>query len=130
MSEPAVTPSLSDILDAATPSTRSQGQGPAGALPLSEELLRNAGSGDLFGMTQNAGMGWDPAEVARPQYLILSTQGGLRADDGRPLALGYHTGHWEVGLLVRAAAETLHAAGWSALRGPLQRPLRRAHAGD
>ena len=104
-------PFLSDILDAATPVTRSQGDGPAGALPLTEELLRNAGSGDLFGLTQNAGMGWDPAEVTRPQYLILSTQGGLRAEDGKPLALGYHTGHWEVSLLVRAAAEALRAQG-------------------
>ena len=27
------------------------------------------------------------------------------------VALGYHTGHWEIGLLVREAAETLRAAG-------------------
>jgi putative YjhG/YagF family dehydratase len=50
-------------------------------------------------------MGWDPAEAGRDQFLILSTQGGLRAADGRPVALGYHTGHWEIGLLVQAAAE-------------------------
>ncbi|HEX5400635.1 MAG TPA: YjhG/YagF family D-xylonate dehydratase, partial [Verrucomicrobiae bacterium] len=25
--------------------------------------------------------------------------------DGKPVALGYHTGHWEIGLLVQAAAE-------------------------
>lgn len=56
-------------------------------------------------MTQNAGMGWSPAELARRQFLILSTQGGLRAEDGTPVALGYHTGHWEIGLQVRAAAE-------------------------
>lgn len=107
MNRPISTPSLSDVLNADTPLTRSQGEGPAGALPLSEDLLLNAGSGHLFGLTQNAGMGWDPAEVTRPQYLILSTQGGLRAEDGSPVALGYHTGHWEVGLLVRAAAETI-----------------------
>jgi putative YjhG/YagF family dehydratase len=59
----------------------------------------------LFGLTQNAGMGWNPAEVGRKQFLILSTQGGLRAPDGKPIALGYHTGHWEIGLLVQAAAE-------------------------
>lgn len=111
MSEPGAIPALQDILAGDAPATRSVGQGPAGALPFTEDMLRNAGSGHLFGMTQNAGMGWDPAEVARPQYLILSTQGGLRADDGRPLALGYHTGHWEVGLLVRAAAGTLHELG-------------------
>ena len=38
---------------------------------------------------------------------MLSTQGGMREPDGTPLALGYHTGHWEVGLLMRAAAEEL-----------------------
>ena len=60
-------------------------------------------SGDIFGLTQNAGMGWEPRELGRPQYLMLSTQGGVRAADGRPVALGYHTGHWEVGLLMQAA---------------------------
>ena len=79
--------------------------GPAGQLPLNEELLRHQPSGNLFGLTQNAGMGWNPAEVGRKQFLILSTQGGLRAPDGKPVALGYHTGHWEIGLLVQAAAE-------------------------
>lgn len=85
--------------------------GPAGALPLTDDMLRNWSSGDLFGMTQNAGMGWIPAELLGPQYLILSTQGGLRNEDGSPTALGYHTGHWEVGLLVRAAAEYLKQQG-------------------
>jgi len=79
--------------------------GPIGSLPFTEEMLVNSPSGDLFGLSQNAGMGWDPAEAGRKQFLILSTQGGLRAPDGKPLALGYHTGHWEIGLLVQAAAE-------------------------
>jgi xylonate dehydratase len=85
--------------------------GPAGQLALNEEQLLNSPSGDLFGLSQNAGMGWDPAEAGRPQFLILSTQGGLRAPDGKPIALGYHTGHWEIGLLVKAAAETFRALG-------------------
>ena len=79
--------------------------GPAGSLPLTKEMLSHSPSGDIFGLTQNAGMGWNPAEAGRKQFLILSTQGGLRAPDGRPIALGYHTGHWEIGLLVQAAAE-------------------------
>jgi putative YjhG/YagF family dehydratase len=79
--------------------------GPIGRLPLTDEQLRNSPSGDLFGLSQNAGMGWNPAELGRKQFLILSTQGGLRAPDGHPIALGYHTGHWEIGLLVQAAAE-------------------------
>jgi putative YjhG/YagF family dehydratase len=84
---------------------QTSGAGPAGSLPLTESLLLESPSGDLFGMTQNAGMGWNPSELGRKQFLILSTQGGLRAEDGRPVALGYHTGHWEIGLLVRAAAD-------------------------
>jgi putative YjhG/YagF family dehydratase len=81
--------------------------GPAGRLPLTEQMLLESPSGDLFGMSQNVGMGWNPAQLLRKQFLILSTQGGIRAEDGRPIALGYHTGHWEVGLLMRAAAEEL-----------------------
>ncbi len=81
--------------------------GPAGSLPLTDAMLKDWPSGDLFGLTQNAGMGWTAAEVARDPYLILSTQGGLRAADGQPIALGYHTGHWEIGLLVEEAAAEL-----------------------
>ncbi|MCC7336897.1 MAG: YjhG/YagF family D-xylonate dehydratase [Pirellulaceae bacterium] len=88
-----------------------QGDGPAGSLPLTDEMLRNWPSGDLFGLTQNAGMGWDPQYMTGPQFLILSTLGGMRDENGQPIALGYHTGHWEVGLQVRAAAETITAAG-------------------
>src|SRR5437764_932463 len=97
-----------DVFDSGAPEIygiQTRGPGPAGSLPLTEELLLNSPSGDLFGLTQNAGMGWNPAEAGRKQFLILSTQGGLRAPDGHPIALGYHTGHWEIGLLVQAAAE-------------------------
>src|SRR5437660_1209997 len=83
------------------------GAGPSGSLPLTSEMLLESSSGDLFGLTQNAGMGWDPRELTRPQFLMLSTQGGVRAPDGQPIALGYHTGHWEVGLLMQAAAAEL-----------------------
>src|SRR6185312_6510366 len=85
--------------------------GVQGALPLTEDLLLNAPSGDVFALSQNVGMGWDPAELNRSQMLILSTQGGIRAPDGTPIALGYHTGHWEVGLLMQAAAEELRRCG-------------------
>ncbi|MFK7735479.1 MAG: YjhG/YagF family D-xylonate dehydratase [Pirellulaceae bacterium] len=88
-----------------------RGGGPTGSLSLTDEMLRDWPSGDLFGLTQNAGMGWDPQRMAGPQFLLLSTLGGLRGDNGQPIALGYHTGHWEVGLQVRAAAETITAAG-------------------
>ncbi|REK15534.1 MAG: YjhG/YagF family D-xylonate dehydratase [Planctomycetota bacterium] len=85
--------------------------GPPGSLPLDDEMLRHWACGDLFGLVQNAGMGWDPKAMIGPQFLLLSTQGGIRAEDGSPVALGYHTGHWEVGLLVRAAAHLIKEAG-------------------
>ena len=91
--------------------TRTKAQGPDGRLPITPEMLLAEPSGNLFGMTQDAGMGWNPSEVNGTQALIISTQGGLREPDGRPVALGFHTGHWEIGLLVRAAAETLREAG-------------------
>jgi putative YjhG/YagF family dehydratase len=78
---------------------------------LTEEMLLHEASGSLFGLTQNAGMGWDPSEVTRPAYLILSTLGGLRDADGKPAALGYHTGHWELDILVREAAGELRQQG-------------------
>ncbi|MFO0870037.1 MAG: YjhG/YagF family D-xylonate dehydratase [Pirellulales bacterium] len=90
---------------------RTHGPGPAGRLPLNDEMLREWPSGHLFGWTQNAGMGWKPEDMLGPQYLLLSTQGGVRAADGTPIALGYHTGHWEVGLLVQEAAREIKAAG-------------------
>jgi putative YjhG/YagF family dehydratase len=56
-------------------------------------------------------MGWDPAALGGKEFLILSTHGGIRAADGTPIALGYHTGHWEVGLLMDAAARELKSLG-------------------
>jgi putative YjhG/YagF family dehydratase len=101
-------PTVDSLLDAADPGVYqifTHASGPAGKLPLTDDMLRNWASGDLFGLTQDAGMGWDPALLNGKEFLILSTSGGLRADDGTPIALGYHTGHWEVGLLMKAAAQ-------------------------
>jgi putative YjhG/YagF family dehydratase len=97
-------------------------RGPEGELPLTDDMLREWSSGDLFGLTQNAGMGWSPQELLGPQYLILSTQGGVRAPDGSPIALGYHTGHWEVGLLVQAAAREIKALGGVPFAGHVSDP--------
>src|SRR6266576_6710842 len=105
---------MSDLLDSCLEEIyriQTSAPGAAGSLPLTPEMLLQSPSGDIFGLTQNAGMGWQPAEVGRKQFLILSTQGGVRAADGKPIALGYHTGHWEIGLLVQAAAQELVALG-------------------
>ena len=77
--------------DAAIYDVQTSAAGPSGSLPLTEELLHHAPSGDLFGWSQDVGMGWNPAELHRKEFLILSTQGGIRAADGSPVALGYHT---------------------------------------
>ncbi len=99
---------MSDLLETRDDSVYelvSMKPGPVGKLPLTDDLLRHAPSGDLFGWSQNVGMGLRPELLGRKEFLILSTHGGLRADDGSPIALGFHSGHWEVGLLVKAAAE-------------------------
>ena len=105
-----MTADFTSLVESSDPSIyqlHTHGAGPAGSLPLTPEMLRKAPSGDIFGMTQDVGMGWNPAELNGQEFLILSTQGGIRAPDGSPIALGYHTGHWEVGLLMKAAAEEL-----------------------
>jgi putative YjhG/YagF family dehydratase len=101
---------------------RTHAAGPQGALPLTAEMLGGAPSGDLFGLTQNVGMGWEAATAAGPQFLVLSTQGGLRAADGKPIALGYHTGHWEIALQVEAAARELRRLGCVPFAGAVSDP--------
>ena len=93
-----------DIFDVQT-----HASGPTGRLPLEPDFLTSAPSGDVFGWTQDAAMGWNPSDIGKDEYLMLSTQGGIRAEDGSPIALGYHTGHYEVGLLAQAAAREFKA---------------------
>ena len=105
-------PTLDEIVDSRDPALydlQTRAPNRAGALPITAEMLLNRPSGDLFGWAQNAGMGWNPALLGGKEVLILSTHGGIRKPDGTPVALGYHTGHWEVGLLMEAAAEELSA---------------------
>ncbi|MBS1874168.1 MAG: YjhG/YagF family D-xylonate dehydratase [Acidobacteria bacterium] len=104
--EEIINPGSSEVYD-----IRSRVPGPAGQIPLTPEMLRERPSGDLFGLTHDVGMGWDPNQLGGPEVLILSTHGGIRRPDGTPVALGYHTGHWEVSLLMEAAAAELKAAG-------------------
>src|SRR5688572_3791030 len=106
-------PPLEDVLGSAASLDRSriEGEGPAGRLPLTPDMLRDEPSGHIFGLTQNAGMGWRTDALGGREYVIVSTMGGVRSEHGDPVALGSHTGHWEIGLLVRGAAEALRAAG-------------------
>ena len=86
-------------------------KGADGSLPLTPEMLLDSPSGDLFGLSQNVGMGWAPSNLLGKQVLILGTQGGIRNHDGTPIALGYHTGHWEIGLLMKASAQEISRQG-------------------
>lgn len=116
------TTNLFDTSDAQIFDVQTSAPGPLGRLPFTETMLRDRPSGDLFGWSQNAGMGWDPSQLGGDEYLILSTMGGLRDPDGRPIALGYHTGHWEVGLLVEAAAKELKQLGFLPFAGHCSDP--------
>ena len=109
--DPATLAPILDSRDSQIYEIKTKTAGPQGAIKLTEQMLLNSPSGNLFAKSQNVGMGWNPAELERKEFLILSTQGGIRASDGTPVALGYHTGHWEVGLLVQAAAEELRSGG-------------------
>jgi xylonate dehydratase len=102
---------LLDSQDDSIFTLRTKAPGPSGVLPFTKEQLATHPSGHLFGWTQNVGMGWPADKVAGGDYLILSTQGGIRQSDGTPVALGYHTGHFEVGLLMEEAARTITALG-------------------
>jgi xylonate dehydratase len=108
-------PSLASVLEtrdaALLESVTTHAPGPSGSLPITPEMLLEWPSGNLFGLSQNAGMGWEPGAMLGPEVLLLSTHGGVRADDGSPVALGFHTGHWEVSLLVKEAARALKSEG-------------------
>ena len=74
------------ILDSASAdifTIRTTASGPTGALPFTGSFLQDSPSGDVFGWTQDAGMGWDPSELGSPEFLMLSTSGGIRNPDGR-----------------------------------------------
>lgn len=111
-----------DSADASLYAVSTHAPGPAGQLPLDEDYVRAAPSGDLFGLTQDAGMGWDPDQLRRPEFLILGTSGGIRAADGAPIALGYHVGHWEIGWLMQAAAEEFKRLGMVPFAGYVSDP--------
>jgi len=106
--------SWDDILgdrDKALYDVATRAAGPAGEVPLTADFLARSPSGDLFGLIQNVGMGWPPAEVQADAFLLLSHQGGIRGADGTPIAVGYHVGHYELGLLLEAAAREFQALG-------------------
>jgi xylonate dehydratase len=103
-------------------SIKTKALGPQGKLPLTDQMLREEPSGNLFGMTQNVGMGWKPTKLNGKQVLLLSTQGGMKDVNGDPIALGYHTGHWEVDLLMKEAAREVSEHGGIPFAGYVSDP--------
>jgi len=81
VSLPMSYPAFLDSTDPAIYALRTAAPGPTGKLPLTAQLLRNATSGHVFGMTQNAGMGWDPRKLLGKEFLILRAR---RAASVRP----------------------------------------------
>ena len=117
--------SLASVLESSNLSLkdlRTHAPGPSGKLPITPDMLLNQPSGNLFGLSLNVGMGWAANQLSGPEVLILSTHGGLRAEDGTPIALGFHTGHWEVGLLVAEAARELKSLGAVPFSGTVTDP--------
>ena len=122
MPEPFTLQSILDSPSDLFASATTHARGPEGHLPITAEMLLTAPSGNLFGLSQNAGMGWEPQRLLDPEFLILSTHGGLRAADGTPIALGFHTGHWEVGLLVAEAAREFRRLSATPFAGAVTDP--------
>ena len=121
----AITISFASVLesaDSALDHITTHAPGPAGKLPITPDMLINQPSGNLFGLSLNVGMGWAADKLSGLDVLILSTHGGTRADDGTPIALGFHTGHWEVGLLVAEAARELKGLGAVPFSGAVTDP--------
>lgn len=57
---PLLAPVMIDPADTGLYRVQTHAPGPSGRLPLEADFLLNALSGDLFGWTQNVGMGWKP----------------------------------------------------------------------
>src|SRR5690606_25152989 len=43
-------------------------RGPVGRLPFAREMLLDSPSGDLFRLSQNVGMGWDPLKLTGKEF--------------------------------------------------------------
>lgn len=71
---------------------KTHAEGPVGKLPLTEDMLKSLPSGNIFGMTINAGMGWTPETLANGDVLILGTHGGIQPLMARRLPSVYTRG--------------------------------------
>lgn len=114
--------------DASRYRVQTEADGPAGRLPLTGDDLRTQPSGNLFGKTMNAGMGWNPETLNNDEFMIISTQGGLRR---RRPGRGARTAHRPLRAgPARARRGRRDRRPWrTALRHLRLRPVRRPHPG-
>ena len=132
MSAERAVPPLERILDTPTSveQVRLEGEGPAGRLPITAEMLRAEPSGNLFGMTQDAGMGWNPPRAARARSTSSSARRAACAARTASRSRSATTPDTGRSACSSArAAETLREEGGRAVRRLLQRSVRRPHAG-
>ena len=73
-SQPRALDELLNCDDRALLGVETKAAGPDGSLPLSDEMLRSWPSGDLFGLTQGAAMGWSP-----DSSMLALGEGGVEA---------------------------------------------------
>ena len=116
--------SLNELLGSDSGSTyqlRSKAPGPTGTLPLDADMLLHQPSGNLFGWTQNAGMGWNPAEDARDMAALgfdaisAYARGGsysmTQPSFAEQCAL-IRRDRWEKSRALRIPSVTFASAGW------------------
>src|SRR5262249_60872552 len=80
--QPMIASTVLDSADPAIFNLATRSPGPAGSLPLTDELLCHAPRRDRSGSSQHIGMGRNPAALARTDCLFLATHGGLAAGGG------------------------------------------------
>ena len=63
--------------------------GPKGTLPLTPDMLKTLPSGNIFGMTMNAGEGWSTDTLANGDVMIISTKADSVIQMAVRLLLGF-----------------------------------------
>ena len=74
---------------------------PTGHLPLQPDFLTDAPSGHVFGWTRDAAIGWLPYDSTKTSISSSVSKMASVQKMAPPIALGYHTGHFEFGLLAQ-----------------------------
>ena len=89
--------SVLDSGDASLFDVATHAPGPSGALPLTADVVLHAAFRQPLWVQpeRRHGLG-SRRRLGGGDVIILSTHGGLQGADGKAVAFGLHTGHWEV----------------------------------